>query len=295
MPDAYATVTPMIAQRERGASAATSTPAPSDFKLTLWTDDPALAAEADAAGVDRIGLDLETAGKQQRQAGLGTWVSTHRIAHLHDVRSALGRAELFARVNPLSSRSEQEVERVLDLGVEVLMLPMFHSASEVETFVEIVNGRASVVPLLETCEAVAGVASLAALAGIDEVHVGINDLALALGLRNRFEVLDCPQIKEIATCVLGARKRLGIGGIARVDDRSLPIPADLLYAQYTRLGATATLLSRAFVAAGGGAGELTREVVRARERLAQWFAADEHDVLRAQRDFRRALAGATRW
>jgi len=29
------------------------------FRLTLWTADPALAARADAAGVDRIGVDLD--------------------------------------------------------------------------------------------------------------------------------------------------------------------------------------------------------------------------------------------
>lgn len=45
--------------------------------LSLWTSDTALAAAADAAGVDRIGVDLETRGKDSRQAGRGTWMSPH--------------------------------------------------------------------------------------------------------------------------------------------------------------------------------------------------------------------------
>ena len=39
------------------------------FRLTLWTADAALAARADAAGVDRIGVDLDRLGKAERQAG----------------------------------------------------------------------------------------------------------------------------------------------------------------------------------------------------------------------------------
>src|SRR5687768_18349093 len=70
--------------------------------LTLWTGDPRLAARADAAGVDRIGVDLERLGKAERQRGLGTWISAHAEADLAALAPALTRAALFARVNPIN-------------------------------------------------------------------------------------------------------------------------------------------------------------------------------------------------
>ena len=42
--------------------------------------------------------------------------------------------------------------------------------------------------LLETREAVADVEAVVRVHGLDELHIGINDLALALGLRSRFSV-----------------------------------------------------------------------------------------------------------
>src|SRR5436309_956040 len=85
-----------------------------DFVLTLWTDDASVAARADAAGVDRIGVDLERRGKAERQRGLGTWISPHTLGDLPAVAAALDRARLFARINPWGPGSEVEVEEVLD-------------------------------------------------------------------------------------------------------------------------------------------------------------------------------------
>jgi hypothetical protein len=39
--------------------------------FSLITNDPRLAGEAEAAGIQRIMIDLETHGKAQRQAGQG--------------------------------------------------------------------------------------------------------------------------------------------------------------------------------------------------------------------------------
>lgn len=95
--------------------------------LTLWTEDPVLARCADAAGIDRIGLDLETTSNRERQSGLGTWISSHRLKNLPDVRGSLRNAEQLARVNPLGPTTSDEVDRLTAMGVEVLMLPMFES------------------------------------------------------------------------------------------------------------------------------------------------------------------------
>jgi HpcH/HpaI aldolase/citrate lyase family protein len=263
--------------------------------LTLWTDDPALAGAADRAGIDRVGLDLEVVGKRERQRGLGTWISPHRVDRLAAVREALGRATLFARVNPLDATTACETELLLAGGVEVLMLPMFSGPAEVGRFVEMVDGRARVVLLLETREAAERIADIVAVPGVDEVHVGINDLAIGLRVRTRFEVLDSALVEEVSQCVRGAGLPFGVGGLARVDDASLPIDSDLIYAQHARLGSTAALISRVFVAAGWRSGELEAEVARMRARVARWLGASADDVARARRAFRAALEHCETW
>ncbi|HEU0250121.1 MAG TPA: aldolase/citrate lyase family protein [Solirubrobacteraceae bacterium] len=266
------------------------------FLLTLWTDDPDLAARADAAGIDRIGVDLERAGKRQRQAGLDTWISPHSAERLVDLRAAIVHARLFARVNPLSAQSGEELERLLELGVQVVMLPMFENAEQVARFIALVDRRAEVVLLLETSAAVDDIERIVCVPGVREIHVGINDLALSLGMGNRFSVLDCEPIERVSNCVRAAGLRFGIGGIGRAGDHELPIPSELIYAQYPRLGATAALVSRAYLTCEEGENiDLINEVARSRELLAHWSAASPPELRHAQRVFRAALAQCKGW
>jgi len=265
------------------------------FVLTLWTDDPALAEQADRAGIDRVGLDLETRGKHERQAGLGTWISTHDVERLPAIGAALARAELFARLNPVSKESSAEVQRVLDMGARVLMLPMFRTATEVQRFVDVVAGRATVVLLLETREAAENIERICSVKDVGEVHIGINDLALALGMRNRFAVLGSELIARVSSSVRESGLPFGVGGIGRVDDAALPVPSDLVYAQYARLGATAALISRAFIRTGGSPRQLKDDVAASRARLVYWEAAGQRAQEQAQENLRVAVERVGSW
>jgi hypothetical protein len=258
--------------------------------LTLWTNDPTTARDADAAGIDRIGVDLDRLGKAKRQAGLGTWISPHTVRDLDRLRPAVARGRLFARTNPLHDGTAAEVESALAAGAEVLMLPMFRTAGDVARFVELVAGRATVVGLLETSEAVADVEAVVRVAGLDELHVGINDLALALGLRNRFRVLLSPAAELVAKAAADVGMRLGVGGIGRVSDTRLAIPPDLIYAQYPRLEASAALISRSFLDDDGC--DLGAEIRRARDRLAWWGRRSRAELGRAARELEAALTAS---
>ena len=66
---------------------------------------------------------------------------------------------------------------------------------------------------------------------------------------------------------------LGFAGIGRINDNRLPIPSDLIYAQYPRLGATRALVSRVFYSPDYRALNLFEEVRAARERLDYWYQA----------------------
>lgn len=243
--------------------------------LTLWTDDPLLAAEADGAGIDRIGPDFERLDKKRRQRGLDLRISAHRAEQLPAVRAALSHAQLFARTNPVHAGSAAELEGYLAAGIEVLMLPMFTSSDEVARFAELVAGRARVVLLLEQAAAFEQLDAILALDGVDEVHLGLNDLALSVGAPNRFGLLVTPLLDDIAASVLDAGLPLGIGGIGRLGDTSVPVAPDLVYAQHARLGSSAALIARSFLGPGI---DLAAEVRRTRERLAYWRTCEPGEI-----------------
>jgi hypothetical protein len=266
-----------------------------DFVLTLWTNDAALAGRADAAGVDRVGCDLETLGKQERQRGLGTWISAHSEDDLERIGGALTTARLFARVNPVNPQSAAEVDRVLRRGAQVLMLPMAANAAEVERFVDIVGDRAQVVLLLEQRSAAEEMERIVAIEGLGEVHLGLNDLSLSLGLRNRFQLYATELAEDVSRIVRASGGRFGFGGIGRVDDESLPIPSDLVYAEYARLGGTSALISRVFCGPDPEAIDLTAEVARARERLADWRRRSREELAAAHDELVRRTAALDTW
>jgi hypothetical protein len=267
------------------------------FVLTLWTDSAELAAAANAAGIDRVGVDLERIGKRERQRGRGTWISPHRHESLAGLRAALTHAELFARVDPLNPASARQVEELLDHGVEVLMLPMFSHAEEVARFLDIIAGRARTVLLVETRAACEQIEEILALAGdAEEIHLGINDLALSLGSPSRFDVLLSAEVGRVTACTRERGVRLGIGGVGRLHDVRQPIAPDLLYAEYVRLGASASLISRAFLTRTPlDPVALADDVARTRARLEYWRTAPAEARARAHGELRRALLAREVW
>jgi hypothetical protein len=260
--------------------------------LTLWTDDPELAIRADAAGVDRIGPDLERHGKADRQAGLATWISPHTLEAVARVGAALRAAELFVRINPIHPGTDAEVEAVLSAGARVVMLPMFRTRAEVEFALALLADRARLVPLVETTEALALGAELAGLTPLEEVHIGINDLSLELGCENRFEVLLDRRLEAFCRAARSDGLRVGLGGVARLGARDLPLAPDLVYALIAGLGAEATLLARSFAR---GTDDLDVEVSRTRRRLAEWGGAEPAELERARALASDRIAALGQW
>ena len=75
------------------------------------------------------------------------------------------------------------------------------------------NATTLVVCMIETVEGLANVDAIAAVDGVDVVHVGCNDLLTAMGLPGQF---GCPQIMEAMQRVIAAAKKhnkfAGLGG-----------------------------------------------------------------------------------
>lgn len=220
------------------------------LKMMYITRDPAVARIAEENGVDRIWVDLEYIGKAKRQGGMDTVQSHHTIEDIKVIRGAIRRAELLVRVNPIHEATEDygdsraEIEAAIAAGADRLMLPYFKTAAEVETFLHIINGRVKNVLLLETPEAVATIDEILRLPGIDEIHIGLNDLSLGYGMPFMFQLLADGTVERLCLKFHEAGIPYGFGGIAALGKGLLP--AERIIREHYRLGSTRVILSRSF-------------------------------------------------
>lgn len=220
--------------------------------LTLMyiTNNPEIAQIAQTAGVDRIWVDMEHIGKEARQGGMDTVKSSHTIADIQKIRPIVTTSELLVRVNPIHEATEQylgteaEVEQTIAAGADVIMLPMFRTKADVERFLKAVNGRAKTVLLFETAEAVENADDILSLPGIDEVHIGLNDLHLAYKMKFMFQLLCEGTVQKLCRKFKARGLKYGFGGIARVGLGMLP--AEHIITEHYHLGSTAAILSRGF-------------------------------------------------
>ena len=220
--------------------------------LTLMyiTNNPITAKIAQKAGVDRIWIDMEYIGKDKRQGGMDTVKNHHTVDDIKMLRPIVNNAELMVRVNPLHEAtadycsSEDEIDQAIKAGADIIMLPMFKTTAEVEQFIKYVNGRAKVQLLVETAEAAANIDSILKIPGIDEIHIGLNDLHLAYHMDFMFELLCGDIIKDLCQKIKDKGIKYGFGGIARVGHGMLP--AEYIIAEHYHLGSSAAILSRGF-------------------------------------------------
>lgn len=214
------------------------------IKLMYITKDLQVAAIAQKYGVDRIFIDLETLGKEERQKGMNTVKSNHTVADVAALRESITKSELLVRVNPWNKDSADEIDKVVKAGADVIMLPMWKTADEVRSFVKAVDGRARTMLLLETKEADGCLDEVLQLDGIDEIHIGLNDLHLSYGLTFMFELLANGTIERICAKIRAREIPYGFGGVARLGAGDLP--AEKILAEHYRLGSSFAILSRSF-------------------------------------------------
>lgn len=214
------------------------------MEFILITNDTELARYAQDCGVDRVMVDLEYLGKKERQGHLDTVISNHSLQDVSKVRNVLHSSKLQVRVNPIHKGSEKEINEVLSRGAEIVMLPMFKTCHEVETFLSIINGRAITCLLLETSQALVRIDDILQIEGIDEVYIGLNDLHLSMGLDFMFELLSGGIVEYIATKINKKGIRFGFGGITRFGKGV--VDSHLVLSEHYRLGSQVVILSRDF-------------------------------------------------
>jgi 4-hydroxy-2-oxoheptanedioate aldolase len=169
-----------------------------EFLLGTWvtTSDPALIEAIGGAGLDFVIIDTEH--------------SPYSPESLQMTLMALAASPTAALVR-VGSLEAIELMRPLDLGADGIVIPRVRTAEEVEhivrwtryppvglrgfgprragdytrserPYVDSTERRVTVVPMIETAEAVENLDAIAAVEGIDGLLVGRNDLSGSIGL-----------------------------------------------------------------------------------------------------------------
>ncbi len=220
------------------------------IKLMYITNSPEVALIAEKTGTDRIFVDLEYIGKDIRQGGMDTVQSRHTTADVKKLSEVLTKSELLVRVNPIHeetehySSSKEEIDAVIENGADIIMLPYFKTAEEVEKFVSLVDGRVRTMLLVETSEAAENIDEILKIDGIDEIYIGLNDLSLGLGLKFMFQLLANGTVDNLIEKFKAKGISYGFGGLASLDGGLLP--GKMVLKEHYRLGSTRVILSRSF-------------------------------------------------
>lgn len=214
------------------------------LKLMYITNDPEVALIAEKYGVDRIWIDLETLGKEERQKDMDTVKSEHTIEDIEKIKPLLSTSEMLVRVNPWNERSVEEINDVVNAGADIIMLPMWKDVDTVKNFLSCIDGRTKTTLLLETKEAVECIDEVLDLGGFDEIHIGLNDLHLSYGMTFMFELLADGTVDRLCSKFKEKGILYGFGGIAKLGAGLLP-SEDVIMEHY-RIGSTRAILSRSF-------------------------------------------------
>ena len=220
------------------------------LNLMYITKRPEIARIAEEAGVDWIFVDMEFIGKDARQGGLDTVQNHHTVEDVKNVKAAVTKAKVLVRVNPIHEAmadypsSEDEINATIEAGADIVMLPFFKTIAEVERFIRIVDGRAKTCLLVETPEAALLLDDILNVDGIDMIHLGLNDLHLALGMKFMFELLSDGTVDRLASKIKARGIPFGFGGVATLTGGAMP--GSMVIKEHYRLGSSMVIVSRSF-------------------------------------------------
>lgn len=214
------------------------------LRFMYITNRPEVALIAEEAGVEMVWVDMEHIGKDMRQRGMNTVQCCHTVEDVANIRQVLTRSKLLVRINSPYEGTAKEIEAVLAAGADVIMLPYFKTTAEAAAFLDCVNGRAETILLFETPESVEKMDEILALPGVENCHIGLNDLHLGYGQHFLFEPLADGTVDRMCQSFRKYGKPYGFGGIARLGMGQLP--SELVLSEHVRLGSSLVILSRSF-------------------------------------------------
>lgn len=228
------------------------------LNLMYITNNPKVAKIAENAGIDWIFVDMEFIGKDNRQGGLDTVKNHHSLTDIRNIKNSVSKAKILVRINPIHDTqpdgyfdSEQEIDSAVEAGADIIMLPFFHSVQEVTDFIKFVkkaiikhDRSVQTCLLLETPEAAILIDEILNVKGIDMIHIGLNDLHLAMGMKFMFQLLTDGIVDQLAGKIRAKGIPFGFGGIASLTGGALP--GSYILKEHYRLGSSMVIVGRSF-------------------------------------------------
>ena len=220
------------------------------LNLMYITKHPEIARIAEEAGVDWIFVDMEFIGKDCRHGGLDTVQNHHTVEDVANIRAAVTKAKVLVRINPIHDTmddypsSEEEIEAVIQAGADIVMLPYFKTTEEVHRFIGYVGGRAKTCLLVETPEAADLLDQIVEIDGIDMIHIGLNDMHLALKMKFMFQLLTDGSVDKWTRIIVQKGIMYGFGGLASLNGGT--VPGRMILKEHYRLRSQMVIVSRAF-------------------------------------------------
>ena len=215
------------------------------MKYICFTNDCIIASSLDILNsVDTIFVDLEILGKFDRQGHTNGLISNHTFEDIKNLRNCLQSTCLGARIDPLNSNSEYQINKCIEYGVDVIMLPMFSTVEEVQKVISFINKRVSLDLLFET-PASLEIIDFIPKESIRKIHFGINDLALAYSFKSMFNCLFFKGLENAAMKCMQKGYEFGIGGIGALGSK--PINPELIFSKLIMMKSSRVILSRSFL------------------------------------------------
>lgn len=211
------------------------------MKLFLFTSNVDLASRAEEAGVFSVVVDWEQLGKEKRQAGHDFEINSDTAADACRLAKKVD-LPVTVRVNPIGPHTEEEIEKALDAGAEILMLPQAKELSEVSAFLQLVDSRARTLIQIETQELVDRCEGLRKM-DWDFAHVGLNDLRISRSSSWLWEPVYDGTVQHV--CQALEERAVGFAGGTIIGGGD-PIPFVHLLREMARLDCRMCILRRSF-------------------------------------------------
>ena len=184
-------------------------------------------------------------GKVERQGHKDTIISDHSLNDIIALKNLNLEAEIICRINPFHNGTIDEIDTAIRNGADVIMIPMITSLENYQSMVDRIQDKAKVLPLIETPYSVFKLSEILDYSDLTQIHFGLNDLCISLGMKNLFEVLLSQTFQDTVRNIKISGLVKGIGGIGDPQISQKVSPLALLN-RYMKCGSNSVILSRSF-------------------------------------------------
>tara|TARA_A100001388_G_C28774050_1_gene505926 strand:- start:3175 stop:3924 length:750 start_codon:yes stop_codon:yes gene_type:complete len=199
------------------------------------------------AGVSKICIDIERRGKAERQAKRDTLISKHQIEDIAKISERIGIENTICRINPFHEKTYSEIKQSIKLGAGSIIFPYFKEIDEIKFFIDNVNGKAKTIALVETMQSFLRLPNIVNIPGLDQIHIGLNDLSLDIGFENMFEIVELGWMEFLQEKIFKNKIKFGFGGVSTLNDVDCTFPAKRVLNHHVKSNSSAVILSRRFL------------------------------------------------